>query len=533
MVERTVGFFNVKNTSGEALYESVRWKLENIGLSLCNVVGCSFDGAANMKSEIKGVIAFIKKNDNPNCYFSWCLSHRFNLCVSSAVGISSKIKEVLSLAEDSAKIFRSSYKRMNVWVEVVRAVPNFNSSRRLKLIGKTRWSSKQDAMKSIIENETSLYVLIKALLKVCSLDNLDGDALVNASSNLNSWLQYDNVVVAFVLHNVFASVTPTTKSLQKMGANILDGVRALRSCKQQLQTCNEMLDDYIQQANLLVENTNFLLRNDKEIVDLDCDCCIDLPMEDEKAKKNSRIKNVFSKFIQKLLDQIDERVLLDFDESESIHHEMLLFDPLFAKETFSSDENLVRISQLCEINQISDENVAIHQLKQFTHEYIEYQNGSQSISFLANDDEIDDNDENEVAYQNEKEFPLLIESESDAEETHANLKSVRMHSMNGKKCYCIDCILKYICSNEERMIAYANILKIYKYVATLPSTQVKCERDFSKLKLTKTRLRSSLCEESLENLIIISTESGMFQNVNLDDVVDEIVASSSRVSAYM
>lgn len=83
------------------------------------------------------------------------------------------------------------------------------------------------------------------------------------------------------------------------------------------------------------------------------------------------------------------------------------------------------------------------------------------------------------------------------------------------------------------MIAYANILKIYKYVATLPSTQEKCERDFSKLKLTKTRLRSSLCEESLENLIIISTESGMFQNVNLDDVVDEIVASSSRVSAYM
>lgn len=221
------------------------------------------------------------------------MSHRFNLCVSSAVGISSKIKEVLSLAEDSAKIFRSSYKRMNVWVEVVRAVPNFNSSRRLKLIGKTRWSSKQDAMKSIIENETSLYVLIKALLKVCSLDNLDGDALVNASSNLNSWLQYDNVVVAFVLHNVFASVTPTTKSLQKMGANILDGVRALRSCKQQLQTCNEMLDDYIQQANLLVENTIFLLGIDKEIVDLDCDCCIDLPMEDEKAKKTAESRTYF------------------------------------------------------------------------------------------------------------------------------------------------------------------------------------------------------------------------------------------------
>lgn len=105
--------------------------------------------------------------------------------------------------------------------------------------------------------------------------------------------------------------------------------------------------------------------------------------------------------------------------------------------------------------------------------------------------------------------------------------------MNGKKCGCIECILKYICSNEERMKTYAIILKLYKYVATLPSTQVKCERDFSKLKLTKTRLRSSLCEKTLENLIIISTESGMFENVDLNDIIDEIVASSSRISTYV
>lgn len=64
VVERTVGFFNVKKTSGEALYDSVRSKLDSVGLSLSNVVGCSFDGATNMQSDVKGVIAFIKNNHN-------------------------------------------------------------------------------------------------------------------------------------------------------------------------------------------------------------------------------------------------------------------------------------------------------------------------------------------------------------------------------------------------------------------------------------------------------------------------------------
>lgn len=89
-------------------------------------------------------------------------------------------------------------------------------------------------------------------------------------------------------------------------------------------------------------------------------------MKDQKAKNDNRIKNSFCEFIQKLQDEIDERVLLDFDESESIHHEMLLLDPLFARETFSKNENMVRITKLCELNKISDENAAIHELKLFT-----------------------------------------------------------------------------------------------------------------------------------------------------------------------
>lgn len=88
-------------------------------------------------------------------------------------------------------------------------------------------------------------------------------------------------------------------------------------------------------------------------------------------------------------------------------------------------------------------------------------------------------------------------------------------------------------AREERMTKFGSIYRLYKYIAMLPSTQVKCERDFSKMKATKTRLRSTLSDKSLENLMVISTGSNVFKNINLDDMLADIIASSSKLSLYI
>lgn len=53
--EKTVGFFNATATSGKELFGSIREALENIGLKVANILGCSFDGASNMRSDVTGV----------------------------------------------------------------------------------------------------------------------------------------------------------------------------------------------------------------------------------------------------------------------------------------------------------------------------------------------------------------------------------------------------------------------------------------------------------------------------------------------
>lgn len=520
IVEHTILFYNVTNTSGKAMYEALEKELNEIGLSVLNMAGFSFDGAANMKSDHIGVNAYIKEN-NPGCIYIWCLSHRFNLALKAAGKLSWQITFVLTIAEDAAKLFRGSYKRMDVWAEVAKSTPNFNSLRRLKLIGTTRWSSQQDAIRSIIETKTNLYVLIKALLKLCSLKKLDGNALLAATNTLTCWLRYENVVQTYVLHKIFCTTDQTTKFLQSYGLNIIDAFDSIKDCYDNLELCKSKMDDYIQAAERFIENTNDLLRNDPEIFRLDADCSIHIPSEDEKKNIHARIKREMHTFLDNLLKQINIRILFDFDDESYIYHELATLDPRHTNEIFTVDPN-ANIKNLCEKCKIGNGDVAVEELKNFASEYLK--NESRSKSFL--------NNENEFIDENEETLCMLIEDEYDLDSTVSGLQDVKLIPMKDE-CYCLQCILKYLNANECRKTQYKNVIQLYTYVALLPSTQVKCERDFSKLKLIKTCLRSTLSQESLENLMIVSTECKMFDNIDLGEILDELIATSTHISLYV
>lgn len=133
VIECTVLFCNAVDTSGKALYELLHTSLTQIGLEISNIVGFSFDGAPNMRSPKIGLCAYIKEN-NPNSIYTWCLSHRFNLVLNKATKSSGRFGSILELAEDTAKLFRSSYVKMNIWSELVMKSPNVSSKLRLKTL---------------------------------------------------------------------------------------------------------------------------------------------------------------------------------------------------------------------------------------------------------------------------------------------------------------------------------------------------------------------------------------------------------------
>lgn len=62
----------------------------------------------------------------------------------------------------------------------------------------------------------------------------------------------------------------------------------------------------------------------------------------------------------------------------------------------------------------------------------------------------------------------------------------------------------------------------------MPVTAATCERSFSKLKFIKNYLRSTMGQERLSNLSILSIENEVAGEINFEDVIDEFAAIKSR-----
>lgn len=75
-------------------------------------------------------------------------------------------------------------------------------------------------------------------------------------------------------------------------------------------------------------------------------------------------------------------------------------------------------------------------------------------------------------------------------------------------------------------VAFTNLFLAYEYLLTLSFTQVNCERYFSKLKIIKHRLRSSLSQEKLESFMMMSVEKELLEEVSFDDILEHVKQSS-------
>ncbi|KAL4152760.1 hypothetical protein QTP88_000593 [Uroleucon formosanum] len=76
--------------------------------------------------------------------------------------------------------------------------------------------------------------------------------------------------------------------------------------------------------------------------------------------------------------------------------------------------------------------------------------------------------------------------------------------------------------------SYPNIEIVFRIFLTMPVTAATCERSFSKLKLIKNYLRSTMSQERLSNLSILSIKNEVVGEINFEDVIDEFAAIKSR-----
>jgi len=90
------------------------------------------------------------------------------------------------------------------------------------------------------------------------------------------------------------------------------------------------------------------------------------------------------------------------------------------------------------------------------------------------------------------------ENYSDSLESEEEYTEVAESSAKTTWKNCLSCAFKLLPEYRRCAAAYENLYAAWKFIVTLSVTQSTCERRLSKLRLLKTRLRTSLTQNNLE-----------------------------------
>jgi len=75
---------------------------------------------------------------------------------------------------------------------------------------------------------------------------------------------------------------------------------------------------------------------------------------------------------------------------------------------------------------------------------------------------------------------------------------------------------------------YPNVVTALRIFLTIPSTVASAERSFSHLKRVKSVLRSTMCQDRLSSLGVLSVEAGLARTINLETVIGDFARKKAR-----
>ncbi|XP_015433463.1 PREDICTED: zinc finger MYM-type protein 1-like [Dufourea novaeangliae] len=119
---------------------------------------------------------------------------------------------------------------------------------------------------------------------------------------------------------------------------------------------------------------------------------------------------------------------------------------------------------------------------------------------------------------------LHLEGDFDGTEMFEEIKMFR--SITQTNYSALDS-MNYIVKNNLSE-AYPNLLIALQIMLTTPVTVASAERSFSRLKLIKNYLRSSISQERFSSLAILSIESEVANSIDFDDVIKDLSSKKAR-----
>lgn len=479
--ERLIAIIESPCTTGEALFELFKSVMERCNLDWKkNLVGQAYDGAANMRGSYSGLQARIIKL-NPRALYVWCHAHRLNLVVLSAVG---SCKEAVNLFGNLEKLYTfisCSKKRSDIYRQKQREIYPNKQVRAIKRVGTTRWMSTSYALSTVLET-------LEAILNMFNEIKIqEGVSDYKTGAECNGLLYYFQssqfLLTAFLFKRIFDILEPTSKVLQSRDLDVLTAVDFLKKMETKisllrsdeeftviLNETKNYSEEHFGDFEINIEQMYNNRHRKRKVPRCSDELAVDEPFQD--VVKFYKI-SVYFKTLDIVLQQIREKFTENYI---SVIKDIGLLSLKRMNEISKVPQDA--FVKICETYGLNQENVR--------NEYILFKHILKDLNLnllMALPKKLHDSFEND--------------SENDDDEIEEDIDFKNLGSLIK--------IFKIINATNLQP-EFENLYETIKLSLTLPTSSCTVERSFSKLKIIKSRLRSTMEQNRLENLMIISCE---------------------------
>ncbi|CAI6347556.1 unnamed protein product [Macrosiphum euphorbiae] len=456
-----------------------------------------------MRGQYNGIQSLIIQ-ENPQAIFVWCCSHRLNLVVSDCTSTCTNAMDLYGNLERLYDFISCSKIRSSLYENNLKNLYPGEQVRRLKRVSTTRWMLHKAALDNVLK---TFLAIIETLEMMCDSEvTCDNKSRSEANGFLSYLLSKRFVYTAFCFKTVLTILEPVSAILQKKDYDILSATLLLQSKYEeliQLRT-DEALKNIISNADEFIENTSLefsslvegRIRRKKVM-------CGETSRDEPLACSNTNFRvNTFFVVIDRVTSELNRRF---FDQSENnvqqigVYKDIALMTKKRIKEV-QLDSNRLPSDAFMAFCGVYGKYLNINELKS---EYLTFTKCIDAF-FKTNElpTSLHDYQNNDISDNSNSDSCQENEDIDDA--CNENLRSLLP-------------IFRMFMKNNLVGI-FPNIYIFLKISLTLPVGSVSTERSFSKLKLIKSRLRSTMTNDRLESLMTISCEYDI--NIDYEEVLN-------------
>lgn len=343
----------------------------------------------------------------------------------------------------------------------------------LKNVSTTRWPSREAATKCLLHNLPGIRA---ALIEIANSPSAERDSSAFMANSLAKKIgKFKFICGVVVWHNILSQINIVSKMLQSHSIDITNCLQLIQKALNFIQTAresDEIINEWFERAKSIRSEIHF----------------------EPTAIDNFAIQNRTNR-----VQRMPEMEEFSEDDKQRFKHSFV-----FRILDVASLKLEERFQQLKEMSitfeflfDLHSEAISLEQCYQLEKIYTSEKDGKKDIDATQLYDEI-------------KSFQVLVED--DKKKSPLNFLN-KIQSLN------------LVSINPNLVIALRLFL-------TLPVTVAAAESSFSKLKLIKTYLRTTMTEDRLTHLATISIESELLDSIQQHTVIEKFAAAKARKVSF-